>query len=71
MYHFIRSSQDSSCGDLFGETFHCLGAVAVLQVGRSSPQTRPLRVSASGVIALSAFREQSAKSKGLGDQVGG
>src|SRR5438552_15113472 len=35
MYHFIRSSQDSSCGDLFGETFHCLGAVAVLQVGRS------------------------------------
>src|SRR5438477_1854149 len=35
MYHFIPSSQDSSCVDVYGETFHCLGAVAVLQVGRS------------------------------------
>src|SRR5438094_10194674 len=35
MYLFIPSSQDSSCVDVYGETFHCLGAVAVLQVGRS------------------------------------
>jgi len=35
MYHFIPSSQDSSCVDVYGETFHCRRAVAVLQVGRS------------------------------------
>ena len=33
MYHFIPSSQDSSCVDVYGETFHCRRAVAVLQVG--------------------------------------